>query len=149
MTLPIKTNTSVLKFLIFIITSITPRHCLRFWLPVVVGCTWYNFLRVTEDQWFLLVTQFADCHDIYRIMAVLKFETDIITASLTWRGVILVIMNIKNFKTDVFVLIGNANCVTKRNHWSSVTLKKLYQVHPTTTGSQNLRLGSYRHLLHW
>jgi hypothetical protein len=40
----------------------------------------------------------------YRIMVVLKVETDNITIGLV---VILVIMNVVTFKTDVIVFIGN------------------------------------------
>jgi len=47
---------------------------------------------------------------IYRITAVIKVGTDIIssiTASLIGRAVILVIMYVKIFKTDVIVFIGD------------------------------------------
>ena len=54
-----------------------------------------------------------------RIMAVLKVETDIITSmktSLIGQAVILVIMCVKTFKTDVIVFIGNViMCLT--SHW--------------------------------
>jgi hypothetical protein len=46
----------------------------------------------------------------YRITAVLKVETDIIasiSASLTGRAVILVIMYVEIFRTGVIVFIGN------------------------------------------
>jgi hypothetical protein len=57
--------------------------------------------------------------DIYRITSVLKVETDIITtisANPTGRAVILVIMYVKIFKTDVIVFIGDVKmCLT--SHW--------------------------------
>ena len=55
----------------------------------------------------------------YRVMSVLKVETDIITSitlSLIWWAVILVITYLAIFKTDVIVFIGNIiMCLT--SHW--------------------------------
>jgi len=48
-------------------------------------------------------------YDIYRIMAILKVKTDIITsisASSIGRAVILVITYVETFKMDVIVFIG-------------------------------------------
>ena len=48
--------------------------------------------------------------NLYRITAILKVETDIITnisASLIGRTEIFVIMSVKAFRTDVIVFIGD------------------------------------------
>ena len=59
---------------------------------------------------------------IYRITAILKVETDIITCitvRLTGWAVILVIMYIKTFKTKVTVFISNIiMCLT--SHWQII-----------------------------
>jgi hypothetical protein len=55
-------------------------------------------------------------NSIYRITGVLKVETDIFSASLTGRTVMLVIMYVKIFKTGVIVFIGEVKiCFT--SHW--------------------------------
>ena len=55
----------------------------------------------------------------YRITTVMKVETDIITnitVSLIGRAVLLVIMYVEIFKTDVIIFIGNViMCLT--SHW--------------------------------
>jgi hypothetical protein len=66
-----------------------------------------------------IMTKIYDWKKIYRITAVLKVKTDIIasiTASQTGGAVILVIMYVEIFKTDVIVLIGDVKtCLT--SHW--------------------------------
>ena len=55
-------------------------------------------------------------HDKYRIMVVLKVETEIITCittSLIGRAEILEMISVETFKTDVSLFIGNAD-VTPR-----------------------------------
>ena len=65
---------------------------------------------------FLLITRLAFLAKTskYRIKAVLKVETDIIT-SITSRPIglaaILAIMSVVNFKTDVIVIIGEVICL--------------------------------------
>ena len=49
-------------------------------------------------------------YDIYKITAILKFETNVIaniSVSPIWRAVIFVIMSVDTFKTDVVVFIGD------------------------------------------
>ena len=49
-------------------------------------------------------------YDIYKITAILKFETNVIaniSVNPIWRAVIFVIMSVDTFKTDVVVFIGD------------------------------------------
>ena len=74
--------------------------------------------------------------DIYRIMSVLKVETDIITgiacaASQIGRAVILVIMYVKNLKPNIIVFIGKVIML-------DVTLTDNFQYHNHFVDTDNI-----------
>ena len=62
---------------------------------------------------------FFESYIVYKIMAVMKVETDSIariTVSLIGWAVILVIMYIKTFKTNIIVFVGNV-VMFLLSHW--------------------------------